>query len=339
MCELLVNIETIENSVIDKHSTIGCWPEYLPGPGTDELLRLTDKMLPGFKALLAEEKIPENEAFIESLQCLYIPLCAWLVSQQNDRTIIVGINGSQGSGKSTLTKILSAILEQGFNKKIVSFSIDDLYKTHAQRLELAGDIHPLLETRGVPGTHDAELGISILNHFIQSDDSKIHIPVFDKSIDDRMPEMNWTQANGNCDIVIFEGWCVGSIAEDEHSLQPAMNELERVEDKDVIWRKYVNLQLDGVYAELFSLIDVLVMLKIPDFNKAYEWRQLQENKLKESIAESSDIKNKIMSDSEIERFIMHYERITRHTLDEMPERANIVLELDNDHHVKKVIAN
>lgn len=321
----------------DKYSTTGCWPESLPGLGKDELLRLADRMLPGFKSLLAQEKISENEAFIESLKCLYIPLCAWIASRQKDKPLIIGINGAQGAGKSTLTRILAAILELGFDRKVVSFSIDDLYLSRGQRADLARDVHPLFKTRGVPGTHDAKLGISILNHFLRNNDSEIRIPMFDKSIDDRSPETSWTQVSGISDIVIFEGWCVGSIAEDEVSLDVPVNELEKMEDKDAIWRKYANSKLDGVYAELFSLIDVLLMLKIPSFDKVYEWRKLQEKKLKESIIEGSDIKNKTMSESEIDRFIMHYERITCHTLDEMPARADVVMSLDDDHRVSKVI--
>ena len=34
---------------------------------------------------------------------------------------------------------------------------------------------------------------------------------------------------------------------------------------------------------------------------------------------------------EIQRFVQHYERITRHALMEMPERADYLLELGADH--------
>lgn len=337
MCKLLINVNVIENLVTDKSHTPGCWPVGLAGLDKDELLQLADRLLPVFKSLLAEEKIPEDEAFIESLKCLYIPLCAWLVNQQKNKALIVGINGSQGSGKSTLSRILTAILELGFNKKIVSFSIDDLYLSRDQRAELAEEVHPLLETRGVPGTHDVALGISILNQLIQGNGSELLIPVFDKSIDDRMPESRWTRVSPGCDIVIFEGWCVGSVAEGENTLSSPINELEKQDDQDAVWRSYVNHQLQGDYAEWFSLIDVMVMLKIPDFEKVYEWRKLQEQKLKTSLVENQAVTDKTMSETEIERFIMHYERISRHTLNEMPARADVVMQLGDDHRVSKVI--
>ncbi|MCW8957029.1 MAG: hypothetical protein OQL09_09105 [Gammaproteobacteria bacterium] len=321
----------------DKYPTTGCWPENIPGLDKAELQQLTDRILPVFKSLLVQEKIPESEAFNESVKCLYIPLSAWLTCQQKDAPLIIGINGSQGSGKSTLTRILVAILELGFNKKVVSFSIDDLYLSRDQRTELARDVHPLFRTRGVPGTHDIELGISILNQLLQRKSAEIKIPVFDKSIDDRLPESEWNRVHGICDIVIFEGWCVGSIAQGRQALESPINGLEKAEDKDGVWRKYVNQQLEGVYAELFSLIDIMLMLKIPDFEKVYEWRKLQEQKLKASLADNPAMTDNTMSESEIERFIMYFERITRHTLDEMPARADVVMELGEDHRVRNVI--
>ena len=317
------------------HKTTGRWPLNLYQPDGDDQLSV-NKILPVFESILAEEKIPQDQRFIDALKFLYIPLSQYLTSKQKDKPLVIGINGSQGSGKSTLTKILSAILKHGFNKKVVSFSIDDLYKSKDQRRELASKIHPLLETRGVPGTHDAELGISILNHLLTKKLTTLLIPVFDKSIDDRLPESGWNRVNGPCDIVIFEGWCVGSLPQEEKLLYTPINKLEELEDEHGVWRNYVNKNLKNVYAELFSLINIQLMLKVPDFEEVVEWRKLQEEKLKTSIANRTDTKNAIMSESEIERFIMHYERITRHTLDEMPERSDIVLELGNDHHVKSV---
>ena len=302
-----------------------------------ERLSLADKMLLEYKSILYKEKIQEDEALTRALECLYIPFCAWLVSQIKDKPLIVGINGAQGSGKSTLTKIIGALLEIGFNKKVVSFSIDDLYKTREQRYKLASDIHPLLATRGVPGTHDAKLGIDILTQLVSKSDFVLSIPVFDKSMDDRLPESLWNRVRGRCDIVLFEGWCVGSIAEDEQALETPINLLEDIDDSARIWRTYVNQQLAADYAELFSFIDVLVQLKIPDFSKVFEWRKLQEQKLKAAMVDSQSMIDMTMSESDIERFIMHYERITRHTLEEMPTRANVVMELGDDHRVSNVI--
>ncbi|MBC8306774.1 MAG: uridine kinase, partial [Pelagibacterales bacterium] len=67
------------------------------------------------------------------------------------------IAGSQGAGKSTLTKIFKLALEKIFKKKVMLLSIDDYYLSKKKRLELSKKIHPLLITRGVPGTHNIEV--------------------------------------------------------------------------------------------------------------------------------------------------------------------------------------
>ncbi|MFW2371794.1 MAG: hypothetical protein ACN4GM_01635 [Gammaproteobacteria bacterium] len=320
-----------------KPHTKASWPGRLPELDTHKQQQLEQRLLPVFESLLAEERIQQDQAFIEGLKCLYIPFCAWLIKQQKDKALIVGINGAQGSGKSTLTRILAAILEQGFDKKVISFSIDDFYLARDRRAELAGDVHPLFKTRGVPGTHDSALGISVLKQLLQGNGSELVIPVFDKSIDDRMPESSWTRVKSDADIVIFEGWCVGSVAEEQQALVSPVNELEAMEDEGAVWRRYVNHQLQSEYAEWFSFIDILVMLKIPDFNKVYEWRLLQEQKLIASLADDQNRKDKTMSEPEINRFIMHYERISRHTLNEMPARADVVMQLRDDHRVGNVM--
>lgn len=314
------------------------WPDSHINLEAHELQSLADKLLPIFKKTLLEENIAFNSSFDNALKNLYAPICAWLVNQQKDQPLVLGINGSQGSGKSTLTQILGNLLEQGFNKNVASFSIDDLYKTRKQREQLAQTIHPLFKTRGVPGTHDAELGISIIRQLKDENTSNIRIPIFDKSIDDRLPETGWTQVIGSPDIIIFEGWCVGSAPQNQNELASPINSLEEKEDPDVIWRGYVNQQLQGIYKQLYSHIDILLMLKIPDFNKVFEWRKLQEEKLRKSLQSDDAAEDKTMSDTEIEHFIMHYERITRHTLNEMPERCDILFELGDNHHVENVIA-
>ena len=320
----------------DTHHTNDIWPtdhDVLDRPTQQHL---AEKLLPIYTEILAQEKIPHSPSLLAALQNLYIPFSAYLSSKQQGKPLVVGINGSQGSGKSTLTRILSSILELGFNKTVVSFSIDDLYKTKTNRNCLARDIHPLLASRGVPGTHDIEMGMSIFKQLLEQCSSNIPIPLFDKAIDDRLPESHWKIAHSPCDIILFEGWCVGSIAEDEDRLKKSANSLELQEDEQGVWRHYVNQQLAGAYAELFSFIDILVMLKIPDFKKVYEWRKLQEHKLKLSRTHLDKSDNKIMSDAELNRFIMHYERISRHSLSEMPGRADIVLQLGENHQIEKV---
>lgn len=313
------------------------WPSNLETMDDNTRQKLCEQSLPGFLSLLSAENIAFEPSLEQIHNQLYVPFCAWLSEQQKNAPLVIGINGSQGSGKSTLSKILKQILEKSFNKQVAILSIDDLYKTRQQREQLAKDVHPLFSTRGVPGTHDVELGINLIKQLIQNDNSEVKIPVFEKAIDDRADESEWISFKGQPDIILFEGWCVGSIAEDDEQLLSAMNALEREEDADAKWRNHVNEQLKADYQELFSLIDILLLLKIPDFNKVYEWRKLQESKLRQRIANEPSSSHSVMSDREVERFIMHYERLTRHTLNEMPARCDIVFELGDDHHIKNVM--
>ena len=112
-----------------------------------------------------------------------------------------------------------------------------------------------------------------------------------------------------------------------------INELEREEDPNGVWRNIVNHALEDEYRRLFGLLDVQLMLKVDSMERVFEWRRLQEHKLKAKMARSGADAGelKLMSDAGVDRFIMHYERITRHMLEEMPKRADIVFFLDDTH--------
>ncbi len=146
---------------------------------------------------------------------------------------MVGINGAQGAGKSTLFNLIEVILEEGFGLKVVGLSIDDIYKTRTEREKLAHSIHPLLNTRGVPGTHDVDLGIELIRGLkgeFGEEGRNVKIPVFDKSIDDRCPTALWQEWTGEADVIVLEGWCVGATAQNESQLAESVNDLERSED-------------------------------------------------------------------------------------------------------------
>lgn len=292
-------------------------------------------VLPTYRQLLNEEGIEPTSEMIALLTDLYLLLADWLAKQVYEKAFVLGINGAQGTGKSTLSKILRLILEKGFGKKTVCLSLDDFYLTYQQRKKLSQAVHPLLQTRGVPGTHDVELMLSVLMQLKQQTEQEIVIPVFDKSIDDRLPESAWQRVRLPVDVVIFEGWCVGARPEDVYALSQPVNQLEKDEDPDSLWRSYVNQKLATDYKQVFDQLDILLMLQPPSMQKIYDWRLLQEQKLRRNTITGKQ--TKIMSAQEVQRFIMHYERITRHSLAEMPDRADIVLQLNNNHLVNKVI--
>ena len=93
----------------------------------------------------------------------------------------------------------------------------------------------------------------------------------------------------------------------------------------------VNNQLKENYKSLFARLDLLVMLKVPSFDKVYQWRTLQEEKLRIKTQGQKNLR--VMSDEELVRFISHYERLTRHMLEEMPSRVDVLFTVSDDHRI------
>ena len=272
---------------------------------------------------------------IKNLKKIYIPISFWINNKckKKGKTLILGLSGSQGSGKTTVTGILQIILKKFFKKNIYIISIDDFYKTLRDRNRMSQQKHSLFKTRGVPGTHDINL---IKNFFIsvkRKKFKKIKLPKFNKSIDDRSKKNYWHNINKRPEIIILEGWCVGAKPQINSSLRKPVNILERHEDKDLIWRKYANEKLKKEYKEIFAMIDYFIFMKVPNFKMVFKWRLLQESKLKKKF----HYKKKIMTYSAIKRFIMFYQRITLQMMKDLSKSASIVLLLKKNHEIKRVL--
>jgi D-glycerate 3-kinase len=285
------------------------------------------------QSLVKEENLPTT--FIETVETWYLPIVEALAKLGTHKSHFIGIQGSQGSGKSTIAKFIKLMLEKGHGKRVAIMSLDDFYLTRSERAELAKHVHPLLATRGVPGTHDIDLARRVIRKLSHSKpQSETRIPRFNKAKDDRYPKDEWESFTGRADLIILEGWCVGASAQAEALLSEPMNYLEATEDHDETWRRYVNDALDQDYKELFALLDQLLVIQAPSFDCVYQWRMLQEEKLKQSVA--AEAAPQTMSDEALRRFIAHYERLTRHCLNTLPDRADWVLYLDNKHHFTKL---
>jgi D-glycerate 3-kinase len=252
------------------------------------------------------------------------------INGAGDLPLYLGINGAQGTGKSTLAKLLRELL-QSRGLRIANLSIDDFYLSRAKRRELARQVHPLLTSRGVPGTHDTELALRLfdaLGNAGQND--SIRLPAFDKASDDCHPVDLWPKVDGAVDMIILEGWCVGARPQTTTELITALNRLETVDDADGSWRRYVNPRLGDDYQKLFSRLHLLIMLQAPNFEQVFQWRKLQEQKLAE---QNSPLASGVMNDAQLDYFIQHFERLTRHCLTTLPARADIVFKLDAGHRV------
>lgn len=274
------------------------------------------------ETFIAEEHLPPG--YEETVARWFMPLVEDILRKTavSHEPLVVGISGCQGSGKSTLAGLLVILLRESMGLKSINLSLDDFYLTHAQRQSLSRQVHPLLATRGVPGTHDVDLAVETIQRLKRGED--VAIPRFNKAVDDREDESRWPRMQSPVDVIILEGWCLSIPAQNEAELEQAVNELEAGEDAEGHWRRYVNRRIAEHYHRLYDLIDYLVMLKAPSFEKVYQWRQTQEDKL---ARKQGGEKNKIMSPEQLRRFIQHYERLTRHGLSHLPEKADVVFQL------------
>src|SRR5690606_18641991 len=147
------------------------------------------------------------------------------------RARVYGVTGLQGTGKSTLAAQMAALAaERGH--AVAVLSVDDVYLDHDERVRLAREVHPLLATRGPPGTHDVALACCTLDALRAGE--PVALPRFDKLADRRLPEADWPRA-GPVDLVLFEGWFLGTPAEPDSALAEPLNALERDEDPDGRW--------------------------------------------------------------------------------------------------------
>ena len=270
------------------------------------------------------------------LKKFYIPIgnSIYKIYENEKITKVIGITGGQGSGKSTISNILKIVLKEYFNLETVIFSIDDFYKTFKDRKKMSKKISPLFLTRGVPGTHETKLLYNCIKSLKKKNFKKITIPKFDKSIDDRLPKNKWQKIKKKPNIIIFEGWCVGVKPQKNKDLLVPINTLEKVNDKKKIWRTRVNQELKNQYKKIFDLIDVSIFLKVPSFKHVYKWRLLQEKKLK-----AASKGKKIMNSKQIKKFIMYYERLTKHMLKNLSHQSDILIKIDEKHKLKSLKLN
>ena len=265
--------------------------------------------------LIEAERLPAD--YREVVDRFWRPLSEEIAERYCGKPLIVGINGAQGSGKTTLCRFLEVLLVE-HNQVGVTLSLDDLYLSRAERAAAAADHHPLFATRGVPGTHDVVRGMAILDALQAG--KPVDLPIFDKAQDE--PSSETRHVTRPVNVVLFEGWCIGAAPQTAAELREPVNELERHEDGEGIWRREVNRRLATDYAELFARIDLLAMLKVPDFAIVVEHRRVQEKRLGWGPA--------VMDDAALDRFLAHYQRLTEHMFREMPARADIVVEIGRD---------
>ena len=280
-----------------------------------------------------KDKFKNKDKMIKSF---LIPVSFWISKRVNKKKpLIIGLAGGQGSGKTTISSILTLILQKYFKLNVFKVSIDNFYKTRKDRKLLSKNKHTLLMTRGVPGTHDIDLMLNFFKKIKGKNFKILQIPTFNKAMDDRYPKSLWQKIKVKPDVIIFEGWCVGARPEKKNTLKEPINFIEKENDQKHKWRYYVNDQLRTKYRKLYSQLNCLIYLKATNFNLLQKWRLKQEHKLWLKTKKKSN--HKIMGKGDVISFMQTYQRITENMFRSMPKYASIILDLNSNHQIKTAV--
>ena len=237
---------------------------------------------------------------------------------------VIGVSGPQGSGKTTLAlSLVEKLRASGYSAEAVS--LDDFYLPLADRQALGQSIHPMLATRGVPGTHDVAWMGRVLHALTDQSPGctvSLQLPVFDKGLDDRV-DLRTVEA----EILVIEGWCLGVTAQTDSALETPINRLERESDGTGLCRRWVNQQIVDHYLACWTHVGCWLQLRIPDFKLVARWRGQQEQSLPAE---------RRMTEVQLANFINHYERLTRWQAQCPPLLPGLSVALDEAHQVHQV---
>ena len=282
-------------------------------------------------AFIREQKL--SLEYLEMAEKWFSPLISSILTHlknTQNQPLIIGINGCQGSGKSTLAHYLRTIFDVEHHIGAEVLSLDDFYLSRQQRQHLASTVHPLLFTRGVPGTHDIGLLIDVIKQFLNNHNESIPLPTFNKAFDDIDTNAR-RMSRPTARVIFIEGWCLGATPQSKIELLNPINELEKYQDQQGTWRNYVNDQLKGDYSTLFGHIETWIMLKAPSFDCVFDWRKEQENKLADIVDKSQH--TNIMNDQQLRLFIAHYQRTTENCLKYLPQCVQHLFEFNEQREI------
>lgn len=282
------------------------------------------QMLHPILSQLCQDRLGWQDCPIDLLWRLWLPLAEQIAHWQAlNSPLILGILGGQGTGKTTLTLILTEILAQmGF--QVCRLSIDDLYKTYAERQQLQ-QVDPRFRWRGPPGTHDVELGLAVLNQVRQAA-FPVAVPRFDKSAHNGAGDRTKPDWITGADIVLFEGWFVGVRPIDPQVFNQAPPPIVTPADRD--FAREINIRLQA-YLPLWEQLDRLLVLYPSDYHLSQQWRQQAEQRMVATGRSG-------MNNDEVREFVTYFWRSLHPELFIQPllhdaEQVDLVIEIDADH--------
>ena len=243
---------------------------------------------------------------------------------KNKKTLMIA--GSQGSGKSTLSIQIKKYFKKFYFKSVVILSIDDFYLSSYQRKQLAKKLKTnLFDTRGVPCTHNLKLLIETVDK-LKRNNFPVYIPIFDKVTDNKKKH---NRKINKADLIILEGWCVGSKPINPEYLKKNINDLEKINDPNMIWRTAYNQALVE-YQKLFNKFNYYIFIKLPNWQYVINWKYKQELGLR-SLRSDNHLKKKLFL------FIQYYEKLSKWMSFTSPNICNALIKLDKNQKTKKIL--
>ena len=243
---------------------------------------------------------------------------------KNKKTLMIA--GSQGSGKSTLSIQIKKYFKKFYFKSVVILSIDDFYLSSYQRKQLAKKLKTnLFDTRGVPCTHNLKLLIETVDK-LKRNNFPVYIPIFDKVTDNKKKH---NRKINKADLIILEGWCVGSKPINPKYLKKNINDLEKINDPNMIWRTAYNQALVE-YQKLFNKFNYYIFIKLPSWQYVINWKYKQELGLR-SLRSDNHLKKKLFL------FIQYYEKLSKWMSFTSPDICNALITLDKNQKTKKIL--
>jgi len=265
------------------------------------------------------KKITSQDLDMEYIEKNYLKILFKLKSKKK-----IMIAGPQGSGKSSLSKLIKLYLEKFYDKSVIIISMDDFYLSKKQRTQLSKNIHPLFLTRGVPGTHDLGLMNKKIKQILNKE-FPIYLPIFDKVSDTRKRTYKKVL---KADVIIFEGWCAGAQPVDLNYLQKNFNNLEKHKDKNFIWRNSYNKYLNE-YQKIFSKFNYFIYFQFNHWDHVLNWKYKQELELR-------DKKKDLALKKYLKEFVQYYEKVSKWMHLKVPKYCNILIKLDTHQKIKLI---